>query len=152
MLAGTTRWPSSRVRVRIVPRPRSENELRPCEPLEVLNVPVVAPVDPCKDGSWAMVVKMFGSALRSRSARPRTWVGVGVVKPVDRMRVPVTTISDSDVVLGSAGGAGACADWALADPADAIIATALVASNICKKGEPLRVRPKVLILQPPVFR
>lgn len=45
-LAPTTRWPSSRVRVRIVPRPRSENEERPCEPLEVLNVPVAAPVEP----------------------------------------------------------------------------------------------------------
>ena len=51
MLAGTTRWPSSSVRVRMVPRPRSENELRPCAPLDVLNVPVVAPVEPCREGS-----------------------------------------------------------------------------------------------------
>ena len=49
--APTTRWPSSSVSVRIVPRPRSEKELRPCVPLDVLLVPVVTPVEPCSDGS-----------------------------------------------------------------------------------------------------
>jgi hypothetical protein len=48
--------------------------------------------------------------------------------------------------------AGACAAWALADPADAIIATALVANSTLKKGDPRRRRPKALIRHPPAFR
>ncbi|WP_246263629.1 hypothetical protein [Caulobacter soli] len=63
----------------------------------------------------------------------------------------MTTISDSAVAFGSAD-AGACAVCAAADPADTIIATALVANNTLKKDDPARVRPKPLILQPPVFR
>jgi hypothetical protein len=135
----------------MVPRTRRENELRPCEPLEVLNVPVVAPVDPCKEGNWAIVVKMFGSALRSRSAWPRAWVGVGAVKPVDLIREPVTTISEMAVALG-ASDAGGSAVWALAAPAIPINATALVANKAFKKGDPPRVRRPALILLPPIFR
>jgi len=43
-----------------VPRPRNEKDERPCWPLEVLKVPVVAPVDPCSDGNCVMAVKMLG--------------------------------------------------------------------------------------------
>jgi hypothetical protein len=139
--------PQPLVIVTMVPRPRSENELRPCWPLDVLNVPVVAPVEPCSEGSWVMAVKILGWAARSRSASPNTWVGVGAVNPVDRIRVPVTTISVRAVADGSAG--AVCA-WT--DPADAIIATALVANNTFKKGDPPRFRPKALILQLPLFR
>jgi hypothetical protein len=145
-LAGTTRWPSSRVRVRMVPRPRSENELRPCWPLEVLNVPVVAPVEPCSDGSWVMAVKMFGWAARSSSAWPRTWVGVGAVKPVDRIRVPVTTISVKALALGPTAPA-VCA-WA----APAVMTSRPRWSRAsAQKGRSPRVRPTALILHPSQF-
>ncbi len=39
---------------------QGENELNPCMPLEVLNVPVVVPVEPCSDGRRVMALKMFG--------------------------------------------------------------------------------------------
>jgi hypothetical protein len=48
-------------------------------------VPVVAPLEPCSDGSWVMVVKMLGSALRAMSAAPKTCVGVGALKPLERI-------------------------------------------------------------------
>ena len=44
--APTTRCPSSSVRVRIAPTPRSEKELRPCCPLDVLKVLTEVPVEP----------------------------------------------------------------------------------------------------------
>ncbi len=113
-------------------------------------MPVVAPLEPCSDGSWVMAVKMFGWAARSRSAVPRTWVGVGAVKPVDRMRVPVTMISVSAVESGDPV-AGAGAVWALAAPAAKTIATALVASNTLKTGDRPRRLPTALILHPPIF-
>jgi hypothetical protein len=50
------------------------------------------------------------------------------VKPVDRIRVPVTTISDT-VAVGASDGVAVCA---LAAPAATIIATALVANNAVK--------------------
>ena len=108
-LAPTTRCPSSRVSVRIVPRPRSEKELRPCCPLDVLLVPVVTPVEPAKDGSCAIVVKTFGSALLAICAAPTICVGVGARKPVVVMREPVTTISAAPAAGGAAWGAEASA-------------------------------------------
>lgn len=62
-------------------------------PLEVLLVPVVTPVEPISDGSSAMVLKTFGSALLARSAAPSIWVGVGALKPLEVMRDPVTVTS-----------------------------------------------------------
>jgi hypothetical protein len=61
----------------------------------------------------------------------------------------VTTISVRAVADGSDGAGAVCA---LAAPADTIIATALVANNTFKKGDPPRFRPKALILQLPLFR
>ncbi len=103
-LAPTTRCPSSSVSVRIAPTPRSEKELSPCCPLEVLNVPVLVPVDPCSDGSCAIVVKILGCAFAAIAAASITVVGVGAVKPLVVIRDPVTTMS---CAVGSAGGAGA---------------------------------------------
>lgn len=92
-LAPTTRWPSSSVSVRIVPTPRSEKELRPCAPLEVLKVLTCVPLDPCSDGSWEIVVKILGWAFAAICSLPITVVGVGAVKPLVLMRDPVTMIS-----------------------------------------------------------
>jgi hypothetical protein len=78
-LAPTTRWPSSRVSVRIGPRPRSEKELSPCVPLDVLNVPVEAPVDPWSYGSCATALKMLGCAFLRIWSSPITVVGVGAL-------------------------------------------------------------------------
>ena len=55
---------------------------------------MVVPVDPCKDGSCAIVVKMFGCAFW-RSPPPITVVGVGALKPLEMIREPVTMISHS---------------------------------------------------------
>ena len=63
--------------------------------LEVLKVPVAAPVDPCSEGSWAIVLKILGCALFWICSSPITVVGVGAVNPLVVMRLPVTTISPS---------------------------------------------------------
>ena len=98
----------------MVPSPRSEKELNPCMPLEVLLVPVVTPVEPCSEGSSAIVLKMLGSAFLAISAAPNTWVGVGARKPVEVILVPVTTTSctvpvcaRSDDAVGAVSCAGA---------------------------------------------
>jgi hypothetical protein len=114
----------------------------------VLKVPVVAPLEPCSDGSWVMAVKMFGWAARSSSAWPSAWTGVGAVKPSDRIRDPVTMISVSAVVSDEPE-AGAV--WALAAPAAMTIATALVASKALIMGLRPRALPVTLILHPPIF-
>src|ERR1044072_902251 len=80
--APTTRWLSSSVNVRMVPRPRSANELKPCVPLDVLFVPVVTPVEPMSDGSLVIALKIFGCALFWRSSALIIVVGVGALKPV----------------------------------------------------------------------
>jgi hypothetical protein len=72
------------------------------------------------------------------------------VKPVDRIREPVTTISDT--VAAGASGATGSAVWALATPAIPSNATALVANKAFKKGDPPRARPPALILLSPIFR
>ena len=137
--APTTRCPSSNVRVRMVPRPRSEKELRPCWPLDVLNVPVAAPVDPCSEGSCAMVLNTLGCALLAICSSPMTVVGVGALKPLVVMRDPVTTMSAAlggGVSAASCGGATSCAGaaagavwawavWAWAMPASAMVARAV---------------------------
>ncbi len=108
-LAPTTRCPSSSVSVRIVPSPRSEKELSPCCPLEVELTLVEVLAEPCSDGSCATVVKILGSAFLAIESAVSTWVGVGAVKPLVRMREPVTTMSraaSSDAVDGAGG------DWA----------------------------------------
>ena len=50
-LAGMKRWPSSRVRVRVVPRPNMLNEARPLVPPEVPFTPFCWPVEPSSEGS-----------------------------------------------------------------------------------------------------
>lgn len=92
-LAPTTRWPSSSVSVRIAPTPRSEKELRPCAPLEVLKVLTLVPLDPYSDGNCAIALKTFGCALAVMALASTTVVGVGAVKPLVVMRDPVTTMS-----------------------------------------------------------
>ena len=110
-LAPTTRWPSSRVRVRIGPRPRRLSELRPWMPLLVLLVLVVRPVLPCSAGSSAMVLNTFGWAFLVRSAALSVVVGVGWVKPREAMREPdtVTTVSGVPPAAGASGVAGVAA-------------------------------------------
>ena len=103
--APTTRCPSSRVSVRIVPSPRSEKELSPCDPLDVLLVPVVTPVDPCSEGSCAIVLKMLGCAFKASCSAPITVVGVGAAKPLETMRDPVTTMSGAGPASSLCGGA-----------------------------------------------
>jgi hypothetical protein len=56
------------------------------------------------------------------------------------------------VVEPESAGAGSGADWALADPAEATNAIALVANSTFKKDDPRRARPEAFIRQPPVFR
>ncbi|WP_231737251.1 MULTISPECIES: hypothetical protein [unclassified Caulobacter] len=72
-----------------------------------------------------------------------TWVGVGAVKPVDRIRVPVTTTSETELALSE----GVWTDWAWTDPAAMTVANALVASKALKKADPPRVLPTALILK-----
>jgi hypothetical protein len=105
-LAPTTRWPSSRVSVRSVPRPRSDSEDRPWMPLDVLKVFVVRPVLPCRAGSSTRVLNRFGLAAFSRSAALRLVVGVGWVKPRAAMREPDTTTVLTPLALVAATGAG----------------------------------------------
>ena len=106
-LAPTTRWPSSRVRVRIVPRPRRLSELKPWMPLDVLLVLVVRPVLPCSAGSSASVLNRFGLAAFSRSALDRLVVGVGCVKPRAAMREPEMRTTFASGTAGAASGAWA---------------------------------------------
>ena len=107
--APTTRWPSSRVRVRIVPRPRSDSDDRPCTPLDVLYVNVVRPVLPCRAGSSASVLNRFGLADFARSSAVSVVVGVGWLKPRAAMREPETTtvLTPSWGVAAAGAGAGA---------------------------------------------
>src|SRR6201994_3172650 len=95
-LAGVTRWPSSSVSVRMVPRLRRLNELNPCIPLLVLLEKVVRPVLPWSAGNCAMASNRLGSATFSMSALDSTVVGVGCVKPAEVIRDPVTTTASSD--------------------------------------------------------
>jgi hypothetical protein len=69
-----------------------------------------------------------------------TWVGVGAVKPVDRIRVPVTITSETELALSEDV-------WAWTDPAVMTVANALVASKALKKADPPRVLPTALILK-----
>ena len=138
-LAPTTRWPSSSVRVRIVPRPRRLRELRPWMPLLVLLVLVVRPVLPCSAGSSVSVLNRFGLAAFSRSAALRLVVGVGWEKPRAAMREPEMRTTDVEAgsaavgvasgavasgVVSMAGSVCACWAWAAAPTIQQALATA----------------------------
>src|SRR5690606_29519197 len=79
-------------------------------------LPTVTPVEPCSEGSSAMVVKMLGCAFCWIASESMICVGVGALNPVLRMRDPVTTIVDGETscVAWLSGALASCASAGIA--------------------------------------
>jgi hypothetical protein len=70
---------------------------------------VATPVEPCNDGSLLIAVNTLGCALFCKSSAFTIVVGVGASNPLEVMREPVTTISDtpgSAALLAAVGSPG----------------------------------------------